>query len=72
MTSVLGINPLDWADASGANDQALDSLIQSLIEERKVARADKDFARSDAIRNQLQAAGITLEDAADGTHWSVN
>ena len=72
MTSVLGINPLDWADDAAGNDQVLDNLIQALIEERKAARANKDFARSDAIRNQLQAAGITLEDAADGTHWSVN
>ena len=72
MTSVLGINPLDWAEDAAGNDQVLDNLIQALIEERKAARANKDFARSDAIRNQLQAAGITLEDAADGTHWSVN
>ncbi len=73
MTTVLGINPLDWAvGANSGNDQALDNLVQALIEERKAARTDKDFARSDAIRNQLQAAGITLEDAADGTHWSVN
>jgi cysteinyl-tRNA synthetase len=75
MTSVLGINPLDW-EANGSNssgtDKALDNLIQALIAERNAARADKDFARSDAIRNQLQAAGITLEDSADGTHWSVN
>jgi cysteinyl-tRNA synthetase len=72
MTSVLGINPIDWADSASGNDQALDSLVLSLIAERNSARADKDFARSDAIRNQLQAAGISLEDAADGTHWSVN
>ena len=75
MTSVLGINPLDWASStagSAGNDQALDHLIQGLIAERNAARANKDFAKSDAIRNQLQAAGITLEDAADGTHWSVN
>ena len=75
MTSVLGINPLDWASStagSAGNHQALDHLIQGLISERNAARANKDFAKSDAIRNQLQAAGITLEDAADGTHWSVN
>ena len=75
MTTVLGINPLDWAASSGAStgiEQALDHLIQGLIAERNAARANKDFAKSDAIRNQLQAAGITLEDAADGTHWSVN
>jgi cysteinyl-tRNA synthetase len=75
MTTVLGINPLDWAastSAAAGAEKALDNLIQALIEERNAARADKDFARSDAIRNQLQAAGITLEDSADGTQWSVN
>ncbi len=75
MTTVLGINPLDWAapsNAAAGTGKALDNLIQGLIAERNAARADKDFARSDAIRNQLQAAGITLEDSADGTHWSVN
>jgi cysteinyl-tRNA synthetase len=51
---------------------ALESLVESLITERNQARANKDFARSDAIRDQLQAAGITLEDAADRTHWSVS
>lgn len=72
MTSVLGINPLDWAAGSAGNDQVLENLVQALIVDRNAARANKDFAQSDAIRNQLQAAGITLEDAADGTHWSVN
>ena len=75
MTTVLGINPLDWAASTGAStgiEKALDDLIQGLIAERNAARANKDFAKSDAIRNQLQAAGIALEDAADGTHWSVN
>jgi cysteinyl-tRNA synthetase len=50
----------------------LDALVVSLIAERDAARAAKDFARSDAIRDQLKAAGIVLEDAADGTHWSVS
>ncbi len=72
MTSVLGINPIDWATAGSGSAGLLDGLIQVLISERNTARANKDFAQSDAIRNQLQAAGITLEDAADGTHWSVN
>jgi cysteinyl-tRNA synthetase len=72
MTSVLGINPLDWADETSGNDQVLENLVQALIADRNAARANKDFAQSDAIRNQLQAAGISLEDAADGTHWSVN
>lgn len=76
MTEVLGINPLTWSAAGGAadsaKDQALADLVISLIAERDAARAAKDFARSDAIRDQLKAAGIVLEDAADGTHWSVS
>ena len=73
MTEVLGINPASWASEQGSQkDEALDALVQSLIAERDAARAAKDFARSDAIRDQLKAAGIVLEDAADGTHWSVN
>ena len=76
MTEVLGINPLTWnaagSAADSAKDQALADLVISLIAERDAARAAKDFARSDAIRDQLKAAGIVLEDAADGTHWSVS
>jgi cysteinyl-tRNA synthetase len=74
MTEVLGINPGAWAatSPSAAKDDALEALVVSLIAERDAARAAKDFARSDAIRDQLKAAGIVLEDAADGTHWSVS
>jgi cysteinyl-tRNA synthetase len=74
MTEVLGINPAKWNAASpnAAKDDALEALVISLIAERDAARSAKDFARSDAIRDQLKAAGIVLEDAADGTHWSVS
>ena len=72
MAEVLGINPAYWSAAASNNDGALGSLVVSLIAERDAARAAKDFARSDAIRDQLKAAGIVLEDAADGTHWSVS
>jgi cysteinyl-tRNA synthetase len=74
MTEVLGINPAAWSatSPSAAKDDALEALVVSLIAERDAARAAKDFARSDAIRDQLKAAGIVLEDAADGTHWSVS
>ncbi|WP_296630424.1 cysteine--tRNA ligase [Rhodoluna sp.] len=73
MTEVLGINPISatWAKAA-SNDSVLDALVQSLIAERNAARAAKDFARSDAIRDQLTAAGITIEDGANATNWSVN
>jgi cysteinyl-tRNA synthetase len=74
MSEVLGINPISWnkAEEDSGSSAALAAVVESLIAERNQARANKDFARSDAIRDQLQAAGITLEDAADRTHWSVN
>ena len=47
----------------------LDSEIDALIQERIEARASRDFARSDEIRDQLLAQGILLEDTAEGTLW---
>jgi cysteinyl-tRNA synthetase len=43
--------------------------LQALISERAQARAGKDWAASDAIRDQLDAAGIEVQDAADGQSW---
>lgn len=50
-------------------EQLLDETIQSLIEERLQARKEKNFQRSDEIRNQLKAQGIILEDTPQGTRW---
>jgi cysteinyl-tRNA synthetase len=77
MLDVLGLNPesAEWADGSSQANTAvaaLDSLIGSLLENRAVARANKDFATSDRIRDDLAAAGITIEDTPDGAHWSFN
>jgi cysteinyl-tRNA synthetase len=75
MLSTLGLNPADasWSSVDGAKAHgALDSIIQGLISDRKVARENKDFARADAIRDQLHQAGIILEDAPESTNWSLN
>jgi len=47
----------------------LDADVERLIQERVDARKSKDFARADAIRDELAGAGIILEDSADGTRW---
>ena len=75
MTGVLGIDPLDpvWQSApTGAEAAALDALVQSLITQRADARAAKDWAGADRIRDAIAAAGITLEDTNDATHWSIH
>jgi cysteinyl-tRNA synthetase len=47
----------------------LDEDVERLIAERTAARESKDYARADAIRDQLAQAGIMLEDGAEGTRW---
>jgi cysteinyl-tRNA synthetase len=47
----------------------LDAEVQRLIEERTAARARRDFARADAVRKELDARGIVLEDTPTGTRW---
>ena len=73
MAHVLGFDPLEWEDggeASGA-DAALDALVQAELERRTQARAEKDFATADAVRDRLTAAGITITDTPDGPTWSL-
>ncbi len=50
-------------------EDLLDADVDALIEERLEARRNRDFARSDAIRDELKARGILLEDTAQGTRW---
>ena len=64
-------NPDDWFkwQPKSAEGGLTDAEIDAKIAARKEARANKDFATSDAIRDELQAAGIILEDGAGGTTW---
>ena len=50
-------------------DQLLDEEIEKLIEERIQARKNRDFKRSDEIRDELKAKNIILEDTPQGTRW---
>lgn len=78
MLDVLGLDPLDpsWGSAaSGTNDKlthAVDALVAGLLEQRAAARAAKDFATADAIRDRIKTAGITLEDTPAGAKWSID
>jgi cysteinyl-tRNA synthetase len=74
MAEVLGINPdsAEWATASSAPaERALTSLVESLIADREQARETRDFSTADRIRDELVAAGISVEDTPSGPHWSI-
>jgi cysteinyl-tRNA synthetase len=55
--------------AAAADDTALDGLVQEFIRMRAEAKARKDFATSDRVRDQLAALGIVLKDTKEGTTW---
>lgn len=75
MAAVLGFDPIEWASGSaadsGAAEQALDVLVAAELEARTTARAEKDWATADAVRDRLAAAGITITDTPDGPTWSL-
>jgi len=76
MLDVLGLHPDDpaWGDAGGDDVRltaAVDALVAGLLEQRAQARAEKDFARADAIRDQITAAGILVTDTPEGPQWSL-
>ena len=67
---VLGLlqqDPAAWFARGASGDD--DARIQSLVDERNAAKKARDFARADAIRDQLAAEGILLEDTPQGVRW---
>jgi cysteinyl-tRNA synthetase len=75
MLGVLGLDPLDPHWAAGGSDSRLttvtDGLVALALEQRAAARARKDYASADAIRNQLGALGVQVEDTSQGTRWEL-
>ncbi|HHU66636.1 cysteine--tRNA ligase [Corynebacterium sp.] len=77
MTAVLGVDPQDeaWAEEASTSDGALRALavlVDAELERRTTARAEKDWATADAVRDRLIAAGIEVTDTPDGPQWSLN
>ena len=75
MLDILGLNPRSeqWrtaGDDTGLRD-TVDALVSVVLEQRQAARARKDYATADAIRDQLAAAGIVVEDTPQGTRWEL-
>jgi cysteinyl-tRNA synthetase len=74
MLSVLGLDPLaaPWAAGSGGDLRpVVDALVSVALDQRQAARARKDFGAADAIRDQLQAAGVQVEDTPRGPRWEL-
>jgi cysteinyl-tRNA synthetase len=63
----------DCAEAPSQQGQGRggDAVLDRLLEMRREARANKDFAKGDAIRNLLTEAGVVIEDTKEGARWSV-
>jgi cysteinyl-tRNA synthetase len=77
MVDVLGLNPWaePWAESGGTDGQrqaeVIDALVQVVLAQRAEARARKDYAAADAIRDGLDRIGIQVEDTAHGVRWSL-
>jgi len=75
MLDLLGLDPLApvWrgSDGDAPLRQALDALVARLVRQREEARAARDFAAADAVRDALRAAGIEVEDTPAGPRWTL-
>ncbi|MDR1118420.1 MAG: cysteine--tRNA ligase [Bifidobacteriaceae bacterium] len=79
MLSVLGLDPLSepWESAGEGSGRglkaatALEALVEAQLEARTAARAARDFKAADAIRDQLAAAGVQVEDSPAGPRWDL-
>jgi cysteinyl-tRNA synthetase len=76
MLGVLGLDPLapPWAASDRQGErmrEIVQSLVQVALDQRQSARARKDYATADALREGLEKAGIAIEDTRDGPRWEI-
>ncbi|MGQ4444079.1 DALR domain-containing protein, partial [Streptomyces violaceoruber] len=76
MLGVLGLDPLDaqWAGEQAQGEDlrhVVDSLVRLVLDQREGARARKDWATADAIRDRLGQSGLVIEDSPQGPRWSL-
>ncbi|HVH35251.1 MAG TPA: cysteine--tRNA ligase [Tahibacter sp.] len=71
LIGLLQQDPEAWFKQTAGGAEVDAARVDALIAERNAARAARDFARADAIRGELAAMNITIEDGAQGTRWRV-
>jgi cysteinyl-tRNA synthetase len=71
LLGLLQQDPEDWFKQSSGGSEIDPTWVQGLLDERLAARAARNFARADEIRNELAAKGIAIEDSAQGTRWKI-
>jgi cysteinyl-tRNA synthetase len=74
MLHALGLDPLDpqWTSTDSTElHGVVDALVALALEQRAAARTRKDWAAADAVRDQLKAAGVVVEDTPSGPRWTV-
>jgi len=74
MLAILGVDPFNvqWSETGdGIARQTVGALVEGLLTQRSTARDARDFAAADAVRDQLQAAGVEVEDTPHGPRWSL-
>jgi cysteinyl-tRNA synthetase len=74
MLDVLGLDPLSPQWSGGGSTElrdVVDSLVALALEQRAAARTRKDWPAADAVRDQLKAAGVIVEDTAHGPRWTI-
>jgi len=69
---ILGINLLDENSFNNFIDEDKKNNIERMIEERKIARQNKDFKKADQIREELKKMNVLIDDTSDGTKWTIN
>ena len=68
---ILGLQAQQGGDNSG-REEAFGKVVDMLLEQRAIAKANKDWATSDKIRNELAALGFEIKDTKEGCTWKLN
>ena len=69
LLGILEQDAVEWLQGAASSDAISAAAIEALIEERQTAKLAKDYARADAVREDLLAQGVVLEDSREGTKW---